>query len=86
MRTASIIINAIIFVTTLIILIFCFRKDGTWQIRPGLKAFRFFTVLSNALCAIAALMMAVSQLGGAVLHVFGGALVEREGRGGAYDR
>lgn len=66
MRTASIIINAIIFVTTLIILILCFRRDGTWQIRPGLKAFRFFTVLSNALCAIAALMMAVSQLGGAV--------------------
>ena len=66
MRTASIIINAVIFVTTLTILISCFRKDGAWQIRGGLKAFRFFTVLSNAFCAVAALVMAIGQIGGAV--------------------
>ena len=64
MRTASIIVNAAIFLTTLAILIFYFRKDGAWQLAKGLKAFRFFTVLSNAFCALAALAMAVSQLGG----------------------
>ena len=66
MRTASIIINAIIFVSTLITLLSYFRKDGAWDIDRGLKQFRFFTVLSNTFCAVAALMMAVSQLGGDV--------------------
>ena len=66
MRTASIIINAGIFLTMLVILILIFRKDGTWQVEKGLKAFRFFTVLSNAFCAVAALMVAVSQIRGEV--------------------
>ena len=66
MRTASIIINAIIFVVTFAIDVSYFRKDGTWDLRHGLKQFRFFTVLSNNLCAIGALMMAVSQIRGAV--------------------
>jgi len=68
MKTASIIINAVIFLATLFILILYFRKDGSWQIRGGLKAFRFFTVLSNAFCAGAALMMAISQITGIVSH------------------
>ena len=66
MKTASIIINIAIFLTTLTILILYFRQDGRWQVDKGRKAFRFFTVLSNAFCAIAALAMAVSQIGGAV--------------------
>lgn len=66
MRTASIIINAVIFLTTLIIVILYFRKDGAWQFSGGLKAFRYFTVLSNAFCAIAALAMALSQITGTV--------------------
>jgi len=66
MRTASIIINAVIFVTTFTVILSHFRKDGAWQIGRGLKQFRYFTVLSNAFCAIAALMMAVSQINGAV--------------------
>lgn len=66
MRTASIIINALIFVITLIIVIKNFRRDGVWQIRRGLKQFRFFTVLSNDFCAIAALIMAISQMCGGV--------------------
>lgn len=66
MRTASIIINVIIFVTTFAIDLSYFRKDGTWNLRRGLKQFRFFTVLSNNLFAIAALMMAISQISGNV--------------------
>ena len=66
MRMASIIINIIIFLSTLIILLSYFRKDGAWDIDQGLKQFRFFTVLSNTFCAVAALMMAVSQLGDGV--------------------
>ena len=66
MRTASIVINAIIFVATFAIDLSYFRKDGTWNLGHGLKQFRFFTVLSNNLCAIAALMMAISQISGNV--------------------
>lgn len=66
MRIASIIVNIAIFAVTLALLIRCFYKEGRWQFRRGLKAFRFFTVLSNAFCALTALAMAVGQLGGAV--------------------
>lgn len=69
MRIASIIINAAIFVTTFIIAVSHFRENGTWQIRSGLKQFRYFTVLSNDFCAIAALMMAISQLVGNVPQI-----------------
>ena len=66
MRTASIVINALIFVITLIIVIKNFRQNGAWQIQRGLKQFRYFTVLSNDFCALAALIMAISQLCGGV--------------------
>ena len=66
MRTASLIINAVIFVATLVIILSYFRKDGRWWVENGLIRFRFFTTLSNVFCAAAALLMAVSQLGGAV--------------------
>ena len=64
MRTASIIINAVIFIATFATVISHFRKDGVWRFRNGLKQFRYFTVLSNTFCAIAALLMAISQIGG----------------------
>ena len=66
MRTASIIINAAIFVATFAVVISHFRKDGVWRFRNGVKQFRYFTVLSNTFCAIAALLMAISQIGGSV--------------------
>lgn len=66
MRIASVIINAFIFVTTFVIALSHFRKDGAWDIRGGLGQFRFFTVLSNDFCAVVALIMAVSQLAGNV--------------------
>ena len=66
MRTASIIINAAIFVATFAVILSHFWKDGVWRIDRGLKQFRYFTVLSNAFCAIAALVMAISQIRGDV--------------------
>ena len=66
MRIASIVINAVIFVATFAIVISHFRKDGVWRLSNGLKQFRYFTVLSNILCAISALIMAISQIGGNV--------------------
>ena len=63
---ASIIINTIIFLTTTILLISRFRKDGRWDIQRGLKAFRYFTVLSNAFCAISALVLLISEMSGSV--------------------
>ncbi|MBR1708682.1 MAG: hypothetical protein IJ719_07640 [Clostridia bacterium] len=66
MRTASIIINIIIFICTLIVILSYFRKDGKWQMESGRIMFRFFTVLSNTFCAVTALMMAVSQISGTV--------------------
>ena len=66
MRTASVVINAVIFIITLVIVVLDFRKDGAWQIRRGLKAFRYFTVLSNAFCAVTALVMAICQAAGRV--------------------
>ena len=65
-KTASIVINAVIFVATFAIVISHFRKDGVWQFRYGLTQFRYFTVLSNTFCAITALLMAISQIGGSV--------------------
>ena len=50
-------LNALIFSLTLILTTRFFRKDGTWHIRNGAAAFRFFTVLSNAFCAAAALLI-----------------------------
>ena len=62
MRTASIIVNGAIFLTMFVIQTLTCRKEGRWQFRRGLKAFRYFTVLSNAFCALAALVMAVAQI------------------------
>jgi hypothetical protein len=61
-RTASIIVNGAIFLATFVLLTLNFRKEGQWQPRRGLKSFRYFTVLSNAFCAVTALVMAIAQL------------------------
>ncbi|MCR5675237.1 MAG: hypothetical protein K6G16_05945 [Lachnospiraceae bacterium] len=53
-------INLTIFLITLIILILFFRKDGKWDTERAKKAFRYFTVLSNTFCAIAALLMCIN--------------------------
>ena len=66
MRTASIIINWTIFVATFALTLRCFRYEGEWALRRGLKAFRYFTVLSNVFCALTALVMALAQMKDAV--------------------
>lgn len=50
-------INAIIFLITLALVARFFWKDGAWSPGNARKAFRFFTVQSNAFCAAAALTM-----------------------------
>ena len=59
-------INAGIFLITVILLVFVFREDGEWSAKKGALAFRFFTVLSNLLCALAALILLIFQLSGQV--------------------
>ena len=62
----DIILNAIIFLLTLVLVAGFFRKDGQWVPEKGKKAFRYFTCLSNVLCAITALLMAVGAAPGPV--------------------
>ena len=62
----DIILNAFIFFITAVLVIFMFRKDGQWDIPRGKRAFRFYTVLSNCLCAAASLLMALTTLAGPV--------------------
>lgn len=52
------ILNAAIFLITLIIVVFIFfRKDHHWNLQRGRFALRFFTAQSNVLCAVSALLM-----------------------------
>lgn len=59
MRIASTAINLAIFLATTLLLIRGVKKSGT-------KIFRYFTVLSNAFCALSALVMGLCQLSGRV--------------------
>ena len=60
-------INILIFVITAISFLFCFRKDGRWDLRAGKKSLRFFTILSNLFCAVSALLWVLSSSYGAWL-------------------
>ena len=53
----SILFNCLIFFITLTLTVGFFRKDGKWDAARGKKAFRFFTVQSNVLCAFSALFL-----------------------------
>lgn len=66
MNIASIVVNAVLFIATTAVVLSCFHKDGRWQFKKGLKIFRYFTVLSNVLCALSALAVAIAQVGGAL--------------------
>ena len=50
-------LNALIFAVTFAFVLGFFFRDGKWAPAHAAKAFRFFTVLSNVLCAAAALLM-----------------------------
>lgn len=49
--------NALIVLFTALCLCACFRKEGKWNLQSGLRAMRFFTTLSNVLCAVASLLV-----------------------------
>ncbi len=59
-------INGAIFAVTAVIVTRFFRKDGKWAPERARTAFRFFTTLSNVLCALAELMVCICQLAGEV--------------------
>ena len=59
-------INGAIFLITFVIVAMIFRKEGKWDPDRVRKAFRFFTVQSNVLCAAAALATCIGQLAGEV--------------------
>ena len=63
-HTVSLILNAAIFIVTAALLIPLFRKDGAWTLKAAGPVFRFYTVLSNALCAAAALCVVIARLTG----------------------
>ena len=62
MKAADVILNLGIFLVTGILVAGCFRKDGQWVPEQGKKVFRYFTCLSNVLCAAAALLTAIALL------------------------
>ena len=59
---ADIILNAFIFLITAVLVLLMFRRDGHWDIRRGKKAFCFYTVQSNCLCAAVSLIMVLAAL------------------------
>ena len=56
----DLILNAGIFLVTLVFTLRFFYLDGTWKLSNGREAFHYFTVLSNVLCAAAALLMCLA--------------------------
>ncbi len=55
----SLILNAVIFLITAVLVLRIFRKDGKWNAAWAKGAFRFFTVQSNVFCAAASLCLAL---------------------------
>ena len=58
--------NTLIVLFTALCLCACFRKDGKWSLQAGLRSLRFFTILSNVLCAIASLLIILTLRQGTV--------------------
>ncbi|MBR5959451.1 MAG: hypothetical protein IKZ98_00515 [Clostridia bacterium] len=66
MMTVDWFLNIIIALLTLIIVVSFFRKDGQWVPERGKFAIRFFTTLSNILCAAACLLTAIAINAGGI--------------------
>ena len=66
MMTADWFLNILIALITLIIVVSFFRKDGQWVPERGKSALRFFTTLSNMLCAAASLLTALAINAGGI--------------------
>ena len=66
MMTADWFLNILIALITLIIVVSFFRKEGQWVPERGKLVFRFFTTLSNVLCATACLLTALAINAGGI--------------------
>lgn len=66
MMTVDWFLNTLIALLTLLIVVSFFRKDGQWVPERGKLALRFFTTLSNILCAAACLLTALAMNAGGV--------------------
>jgi hypothetical protein len=66
MMTADWFLNILIALITLIIVVSFFRKEGQWVPERGKFALRFFTTLSNILCAAACLLTALAINAGGI--------------------
>ena len=66
MMTADWFLNILIPLITLIIVVSFFRKEGQWVPERGKFALRFFTTLSNILCAAACLLTALAINAGGI--------------------
>ena len=66
MMTVDRFLNTLIALLTLLIVVSFFRKDGQWVPERGKFALRFFTTLSNILCAAACLLTALAMNAGGV--------------------
>ena len=66
MMTAVWFLNILIALITLIIVVSFFRKEGQWVPERGKLALRFFTTLSNMLCAAACLLTALAINAGGI--------------------
>ena len=64
--TADWFLNILIALITLIIVVSFFRKEGQWVPERGKFALRFFTTLSNMLCAAACLLTALAINAGGI--------------------
>lgn len=66
MMTADWFLNILIALITLIIVVSFFRKEGQWVPERGKFALRFFTTLSNMLCAATCLLTALAINAGGI--------------------
>ena len=66
MMTADWYLNILIALITMIIVVSFFRKEGQWVPERGKFALRFFTTLSNILCAAACLLTALAINAGGI--------------------
>ena len=54
-------LNLAIFLFTCLAVAMFFRRDGHWSVERGLKSLRYFTVESNILCGVSALLMVIDH-------------------------
>ena len=64
MEILDIILNICIFGITAYVGFTYFRKDHHWDVQRGKSAFRYFTCLSNNLCATVSLLTACARIAG----------------------